>query len=198
MCILHTHSEHGHLLNHWKYGLAGLIISLWGGEKRVKHVGQGKSREQGGVLCHFCSMTISKRLLCSSGDRARQTPQVKVGWKGWDSLDGVECQHWEWHLGAHTSLVAELCTGPWTCSNCPRSLKLKHLSPPAFCPGHHSGFTEWAKHTQAHSPPKKRGPHYMCVYINTCGHTALPPSGLLTTKGGCKLGLGWVFSPKCH
>lgn len=54
------------------------------------------------------------------------------------------------------------------------------------CPGHH----------RISSHPQKWSPLFMCVCINTRAHTALPPSGLLTTKGGCKFGLGWGFLPQ--
>lgn len=44
-------------------------------------------------------------------------------------------------------------------------------------------------------PPQKEEAPIMWVYINTRAHTALPPSGLLTTKGGVQTWFRVGFSP---
>lgn len=110
-CASFVHTESVGIFCHWKHGLAGLIISLWGEKKRVKHwvrVEAG-SREE--------SCVISVPWLSAKGFFVPLVTMQDKHRKGCDSLDSVEFQHWEWHLGTHTSLAAELHTGPWRCSN---------------------------------------------------------------------------------
>lgn len=125
-----------------------------------------------GNSCLFCFRTISKGLLCSSDDRARQMLQVQVCREGWDSLDQPGVPTLGLTLG-HSLLAVEFCTGRWKRSNHLRSSKLKHLSAlssPVFCLGHHGGLqhiTDEQNIPRFETPPKTGCPPPLCVCIHT-------------------------------
>lgn len=143
-----------------------------------------------GILCHFCFQTISKGLLCSSDDCARKMLQLQVCRQGWDSLDQPGVPALALTFGHSVLPAAELRPGWWKRSNRLRSSKLKHLSAlssPALGTAIAFSISRMSKtHPGLRNTPQKwmSPTHYIHIYTHTRAHPALPPSGMLTQKGG--------------
>lgn len=193
VCVLYMHQAHVCILSHWKYSFAGLIISLWSRKNKGEVCGLGQKQGTGQVSrVIFVSRLLAKGFfvpLMTVQEKCCNCRSADKAGTAWISLG---CRHWHWPSGTRFSRLRSFAQVDGNAAIV-SALQSWSIFQPflllPWAPQCHSAYQGWAKHTQVWEILPKVGVPpityiYLYLYIYTRAHPALPPSGMLTQKGG--------------